>query len=327
MAVSLAGRTAIVTGAGSGINLSFAHLLLSKRCNVIFADLALRPEAQELVSSHSSASQSPAKAVFQKTDVTDWQQLERMFHVADKEFGGVDVVCPGAGVYEPAWSSFWNPPGHPPSTDSPNSSHYRILDINLTHPLRATQLALSHFLSPRTKSRHPASLHNPKSIIHISSIAAQVTPLPFPLYNASKYALSGFVRSLAPLEARLGVRVTAVAPGVIRTPLWTEDAEKKRLIVEGADEWVEAEEVARVMGALVEEAEVVVEGVGAGEGEKRRVRVEGGMILEVAAKGRVRVVEQFGDPGPSGAGNTVGRMGVAEEEVFEKLGGGRWGRQ
>ena len=123
------------------------------------------------------------------------------------------------------------------------------------------------------------------------------------------------------------MRVTAVAPGVIRTPLWTEDAEKKRLIVEGADEWVEAEEVARVMGALVEEAEVVVEGVGAGEGEKRRVRVEGGMILEVAAKGRVRVVEQFGDPGPSGAGNTVGRMGVAEEEVFEKLGGGRWGRQ
>ena len=85
----------------SGINLSFARALLTKHCNVVFADLALRPEAQELVSSHANHSQSPAKAVFQKTDCRDWQDLERMFHVASKEFGGADIVCPGAGVYEP----------------------------------------------------------------------------------------------------------------------------------------------------------------------------------------------------------------------------------
>lgn len=119
----LAGKTAIITGAGSGtspahaslllpiasnilknnlgINLSFARALLTKHCNVLFADLALRPKAQELVSNHANQSQSPAKAVFQKTDVRDWQQLEPMFHVASKEFGGADIVCPGAGVYEP----------------------------------------------------------------------------------------------------------------------------------------------------------------------------------------------------------------------------------
>lgn len=123
MALSLTGKTAIITGAGSGtspaqacvllpiasnilteslgINLSFARALLSKHCNVLFADLVLRPEAQELVSSHANNSQSPAKAVFQKTDVRDWQHLERMFHVARKDFGGADIVCPGAGVYEP----------------------------------------------------------------------------------------------------------------------------------------------------------------------------------------------------------------------------------
>ena len=84
-----------------GINLSFASALLSKRCNVVFADLALRPEAQKVVSNHASHSQSPAKAVFQRTDVRDWQDLEGMFHVASKEFGGADIVCPGAGVYEP----------------------------------------------------------------------------------------------------------------------------------------------------------------------------------------------------------------------------------
>ena len=126
MALSLAGKTAIVTGAGSGsstspclqsrqnantltnslgINLSFARALLAKRCNVLFADLALRPEAQELVSNHANDSQSSAKAVFQKTDVRDWQHLERMFHVASRHLGGADIVCPGAGVFEPVRTS------------------------------------------------------------------------------------------------------------------------------------------------------------------------------------------------------------------------------
>ena len=101
MALSLAGKTAIVTGAGSGINLCFANRLLSKGCNVIFADLALRKEAQEVVSNHSKPSRSAGRAVFQETDVRDWKQLERMFTTANREFGGADIVCPGAGLYEP----------------------------------------------------------------------------------------------------------------------------------------------------------------------------------------------------------------------------------
>lgn len=61
----------------------------------------MRPEAQELVANHSNDSQSSARALFQQTDVRDWKQLERMLNVAKTEFGDVDVVCPGAGVYEP----------------------------------------------------------------------------------------------------------------------------------------------------------------------------------------------------------------------------------
>jgi len=92
------GKTAIITGSGAGINLSFARLLLSKSCNVVFADLALRPEAQEVVDAHQSGS---PRAVFQQTDVTDWAQLQRMFEVAEQHFDSADIVCPGAGVYEP----------------------------------------------------------------------------------------------------------------------------------------------------------------------------------------------------------------------------------
>lgn len=83
-----------------GINLSFARLLLENGCNVLIADLGLRSEAQIIVDKHSGKGNA-SRAVFQQTDVTDWQQLERMFEVAEREFGEIDLVCPGAGVYEP----------------------------------------------------------------------------------------------------------------------------------------------------------------------------------------------------------------------------------
>ena len=139
------------------------------------------------------------------------------------------------------------------------------------------------------------------------------------------------MRSLGPLDKRIGVRVTAVAPGVIKTPLWTEHPEKFKLITD-ADEWVTPEFVAEIMTDLVEKDVVELAGGAGGSrlstGDSReatkKVAVEGGMILEVV-KGRVRAVEQFNDSGPSGEGATVGNMGLADEEIFASLEGGGWG--
>ncbi|MCJ1392564.1 hypothetical protein MMC18_005434 [Xylographa bjoerkii] len=326
MALSLAGKTAIVTGAGSGINLAFASILLSRHCNVVFADLALRPEAKEVVANHSSSSRAPAKAVFQKTDVRQWQNLVEMFNVAEQNFGGAEIVCPGAGVYEPLWSNFWYPPGEPPSADSSQDSRYAELDINLVHPIRTTQMAISHFLNPRDVSkRRPASPTDPRSIIHVSSIAGQTTPLVAPIYNATKHAINGFVRSLAPLDKELGIRVTAVAPGVIKTPLWTEAPEKIKLITE-QDEWVTPQFVAEQMANLVEKEEIEVQTPShtvPGTSSTRMATVEGGFILEVGRK--LRQVEAYNDPGPSREGNTVTGLGVADREIFGRLREGGWG--
>lgn len=120
--------------------------------------------------------------------------------------------------------------------------------------------------------------------------------------------MNGFIRSLGPLDERLGIRVNGVAPGVIKTPLWTEHPEKLSFLDETQDEWATAEEVAEAMVRCLEEREL-----------------GGGTVLEVGA-GQTRLVEQFGDPGPSGKGHTVSNLEKSYEEVFGWLRANEWGK-
>jgi NAD(P)-dependent dehydrogenase (short-subunit alcohol dehydrogenase family) len=286
-----------------GINFSFAQLLLSKGCNVAIADLSLRPEAEALVSRHADKAVVP-RAIFIKTDVTCWPDLNRMFEVTVSEFGGFDIVCPGAGVYEPHWSNFWQPPGSPESNDDIQGGRYALLDINLTHPIRTTQLALQYWLNPPIAGVAAASVDNPKRVVLISSIAAQIPVFKTPLYAASKYAISGFTRCLADLEPRLGVRVTAVAPGIVKTPLWTEHPEKLLNIDPEKDGWVTPEQVANVMLSSME-----------------KDTVTGGTVIEVA-KNRTRAVQVYNDPGPDFTpGNAIvaSRWADGDEIVWDWL--------
>ncbi|KAJ4985487.1 short chain dehydrogenase [Stagonosporopsis vannaccii] len=312
-AFSVRGKTAIVTGAGSGINYSFTALLLSRGCNVLLADLCLRPEAQQLLSTYSTGS---PRAVFQQTDVRNWAQLSAMFTTAAKEFGDIDIVVPGAGVYDPSWSNFWHPPGSAMSQDDEEGNSYATLDINAVHPMRTTQLAISRFLRqtqqrgapPPTDRRGTQSQRNPKRVLIVSSIAAQTATLHTPLYVAAKHSLNGFVRSLAPLESRYNIRINAIAPGVIKTPLWTEHPEKLLFFDEEKDEWASPEEVADAMLRCLEDDDLV-----------------GGTVLEVG-KGQTRRVGQFMDPGPRGRGHTVGKAEGAYGEVYKVLEAEGWGR-
>lgn len=190
------------------------------------------------------------------------------------------------------------------------------MDINITHPIRTTQLAIAHFLRHRKNGR-------PKHIVHISSIAGQNAAFAAPIYVATKHAINGLVRSLAKLET-LGIRVTAVAPGVIRTPLWTEHPEKLKMVNDNVDEWVTPDEVAEVMLALVQQ-EQVGEIIGDRTDRGRRFPVTGGTILEVSKT--VRVVNQFNDPGPGNRpGSTANDHAAVEEESFALLAQKGWGR-
>ncbi|KAF8248127.1 NAD(P)-binding protein [Wilcoxina mikolae CBS 423.85] len=220
------GKSAIITGAGSGINLTFAQLLLSKSCSVLIADLTLTPAASALLTQPHPGG---AKALFKHTDVTDWKQLAELFPFAAASGLGVpDIVVPGAGIFEPEWSNFFLG-----EAEGEETSRYRTIDVNLVHPIKLTRLAFSHFLSAGKEKA---------AVIHISSVAGQIGRLGTPIYSATKFGINGFVRSMGGMEGVFGIRVSAVAPGVIRTPLWEEHPEKLKMFEEGKDVWVEPQE-------------------------------------------------------------------------------------
>lgn len=116
-----------------GINHRFAKLLLENNCNVVIADLALRPEAQKLIDDYTTQ----PRAVFVKTNVVKWGELTHMFDVADREFGGADIVC-----LRPKRSS----PN--PTTDS--NRYVQVLEsLSLTGPISGIHQGLQN---PKTTS-------------------------------------------------------------------------------------------------------------------------------------------------------------------------------
>ncbi|KAK1762523.1 hypothetical protein QBC33DRAFT_581664 [Phialemonium atrogriseum] len=224
------GKIALVTGAGPGISLALAQRLLEADCSVMIADLALRPEAEATVAKYpnpppADASGRPS-AAFHKTDVANWTQLNALWEAALKTFGRVDIVVNGASIFEPPWSSYWNPPGVSPSPRDPTDAAvgaYRIF----------------------------SNRHVKGNLLWVSSMGAYVHSIQTPLYFASKAAIVSVFKSLQGLRDLVGIRNSAVCPGPTRTPLFDQEFCRDRL---GQDDLALAPaDVADVMMRLLTE--------------------------------------------------------------------------
>jgi len=230
-----------------------------------------------------------------------------MFDTAIAEFGKVDILCAGAGIFDPKFSNFWYPPGSAESRDDPKGDRYLTMDINTTHPIRATQLAISHFLNP-PQGQEKASPSNPKRVVICGSVAGQLFGISYPLYFASKHAITGFVRSLGDLDGKLGIKVAAVAPGGVKTPLLLEDKHKSRTIDLENDVMATPEEIAQQLYRLLVDDEI-----------------KGGTMLECAARSQTRIVPAFNNPGPQGLGHSTTHWELNVTEVWDQLDVAGWG--
>ncbi|KAJ9143418.1 Short chain dehydrogenase [Pleurostoma richardsiae] len=263
------GKFAIVTGAGSGINHAFAEQLLNAGCSVIFADIALRPESEATIAKfpHPSKDGAPS-AIFHQTDQSDWSQVSATWEFALKTFGRVDLLCPGAGIWEPPTSSFWHSPGiSPTAEDDPNAAPgvYKLFAVNLLGPIRFAQIAIDYWLQNKIAG----------NLLFVSSLSAYLPTIGTPFYNSSKGGLNSFTLSLAQMKARLNIRVAAMCPATTFTPAVLQEYCVGK--VREVDMNMTATECAEVMLRIVTQPEYgdgnVVEAMQFGTKEKSDVRV------------------------------------------------------
>jgi glucose 1-dehydrogenase len=193
----LAGKAAIVTGAAQGIGHACAVRLAREGAKIALCDV------------NREAGESAAKAIGDGTaihvaaDVAKPGDVERVVAAAVQEFGRIDVLVNNAGVVDDA-----------PFLDLTIEEFDRVLGINLRGAFLMGQAVARHMAS-----RAKAGGGSPGAIINMSSINEKFGLPDHAAYSVSKGGISQLTKAMAVALAPLGIRVNAVGPGTIDTPL------------------------------------------------------------------------------------------------------------
>lgn len=183
-------RTALVTGASSGIGAATAHRLSREGHRV-----ALLGRDRSALEHEAAALAGPSLVV--PADVTDPEQLDAAFAATETHWGPVEVLVAAAGAGTAATVA-----------ETSDEDWQRMLDLNLTAPFRCLRRAL------------PAMLEQGWGrVVVVASVAAKRGEARVAAYAASKHGVLGLVRSAAAEVARSGVTVNAVCPGYVDTPM------------------------------------------------------------------------------------------------------------
>jgi NAD(P)-dependent dehydrogenase (short-subunit alcohol dehydrogenase family) len=192
--VTLQGRSCVVAGAGRGIGAEVARALAAQGADLVLAARTVA-ELDEVVRQVETCD---VEACAVRADVADALDADRVVRAALERYGRVDVLVDAAGVYGPI-GPFWE-------TDL--EEWKRATDVNLYGFLHLCRAAL------------PAMIAAGSGSIVAFSGGGATTPLPrFSAYAASKAAVVRFVETLAEELVGTGVRVNAVAPGLVDTRL------------------------------------------------------------------------------------------------------------
>jgi NADP-dependent 3-hydroxy acid dehydrogenase YdfG len=195
--IATTNRTALITGASSGIGKATALAFAKAGIN-----LALVGRSADKLAAVATAAE--AVGVTAKTYVVDLSVVDRVsaeIAAIAADWDNLDILVNNAGM------AYTNSIG-----DTPLADWQRVIDLNLTSVFQCIQGILPHL-------RHQKS----GTIVNVSSIAAKQVFPNWGLYSVSKFGLMALTQAIAGEERANGIRVTAICPGSVNTPLWDTD--------------------------------------------------------------------------------------------------------
>lgn len=201
----LAGQQGLVTGANSGIGKGVALALAAAGANVVVNYVTHEDAAQEVVAEIRAGGRRAMAAL---ADVSVPDQVEVMFAKAIAEFGTIDILVANAGLQKDA--AF---------TQMTLAEWNKVLDVNLTGQFLCAQAATREFLR---RGVVPDVSRAAGKIICMSSVHQVIPWAGHVNYATSKGGIKLLMESMAQELAPKGIRVNAIAPGAIRTPINTQ---------------------------------------------------------------------------------------------------------
>ncbi|WP_327640235.1 3-oxoacyl-ACP reductase [Kribbella sp. NBC_00482] len=224
----LEGRVAVVTGGASGIGLATVRRLAAEGAHVVIGDLdpAAGKDAADEVG-----------GLYVPTDVTDPAAVENLFKQAFDTYGAVDIAFNNAGI---------SPPDDASILDTGLEAWRKVQEVNLTSVYLCCKAVI-----PYMQRQGRGSIINTASFVAVMGAAtSQIS------YSASKGGVLAMSRELGVEFARQGIRVNALCPGPVNTPLLTElfakDPERaeRRLVHVPMGRFGEPEEIAAAVAFL-----------------------------------------------------------------------------
>jgi NAD(P)-dependent dehydrogenase (short-subunit alcohol dehydrogenase family) len=242
MPVRLQDRTALITGAGSGIGRQSALLFAREGARVVVAD---RDVAAGEGVAHEVES-AGGRALFVETDVASSASLQAAVERAESHFGALHVLFNNAGIFP-------GDDGDP--VETPEAVWDRVMDVNL----KGVFLGCKHGIPALLRAGGGAIVNTASFVAVMGAATAQIA------YTASKGGVLAMTREMAVIYARRGIRANALCPGPVNTPLLQElladpAARARRLVHVPMGRLAEAEEVARAALFLASDDAAYVNG-------------------------------------------------------------------